>query len=330
MRTTETSSTGGEGPVKGLLLAVDPAFADLPLLDYLAILWPDRSKAGLRELFARGAVRSAGRPVSPHMRAGDCALVEVRADPESLPGIHLSPGEEASGVRLIHEDERIAVLEKPPGVPVVPDRARGAPSCLGFMIRRELASRGGKPPAERARFRVVHRIDRFTSGVVLMARTLAAEAALSGMFERGEVAKDYLALLTGVLAPARIAVNVPLAEGRKGKVRAAADGKRALTDFQALERYRSFTLARASPRTGRTHQIRVHAWVMGHPLAVDPLYRVGPAAALPAPPAIERLSLHAERIVLPAAWGEPREFHAEPPADFRAALEALRGESPAS
>jgi RluA family pseudouridine synthase len=304
---------------------VDPEFSGLPLDDYLAVRWPDRSKEGIRALFARGAVRSKGLPVSPSARAGGFADLSLHADPAGLPAIHLAPEELRSGVRIIHEDRRITVLEKPSGVPVIPDRDRRGPSCLGFLIAREMAARAGAPPADWSRPRVAHRIDRLTSGVVVMARSLAAEVLLSEMFQAGEVRKDYLALLTGVVEPARITVNIPIAPGRKGKMRAAAGGKPSITVFDVLERFPGFTLVRASPRTGRTHQIRVHAWAIGHPLAVDPLYRVGAAAALPGPPGIERLTLHAERIVLPERWGEgPREFVAEMPADFQAAIATLR------
>ncbi len=305
------------------LLRIDPALAGLPLLDYLAVLWPDRSKDGLRALFARGAVRSEGRPVSPASKAGDFAALTLHADPAELPAIHLAAGELESGVRLLHEDPRIAVLEKPSGVPVIPDRDRRSPSCLGFLISRELAARSSPSPPAPVRPRVVHRIDRQTSGVVVMARGLDAEVRLARMFEEGEVRKEYLALLVGEVEPARITVNIPIAPGRKGKMRAAAGGKASLTEFDVLGRFRGFTLVRARPRTGRTHQIRVHAWAIGNPLAVDPLYRVG-AAAGPSPPRIARLTLHAERIVLPEEWGEPRDFRAEPPADFGEAIEALK------
>ena len=224
---------------------------------------------------------------------------------------------------MIHEDGRIAVLEKPSGVPVIPDRSRAFPSCLGFMICRELADRATKEAARFIRPRVVHRIDRLTSGLVILARTPEAEGELSGLFERGGIRKEYLAILAGEVSPAKVTVDVPVGEGRKGRMRAGPEGKPSLTEFVVLERLRGFTLVRALPRTWRTHQIRVHAWVMGHPLAVDPLYRVGASSGAP-PAGIRRLTLHAERLILPEAWGEPREFHAPLPEDFREALEALR------
>ncbi len=308
-----------------IAISVDPAFRELPLLDFLGILWPDRSKDGFRELFAKGAVRFEGRPVSPQAVAGECPDLQLHSDPEALPAIHLASNEETSGVKLVHEDDRIAVVDKPPGVPVVPDRSRALPSCLGFFIRRELASRAGKPRSEFRRVRVVHRIDRATSGLVILARTLEAESGLARLFEGGHVLKEYIALLSGEVVPATVGVNLPIDEGRKGKMRAAPGGKESYTEFIVLERFPGFTLVRALPRTGRMHQIRVHAWAIGHPLAVDPLYRVGPAAKTPPPPVIERLTLHAERLALPESWPGVRDFHAPLPEDLRAAIEALRG-----
>lgn len=306
------------------IISLDPSFAELPVLDAIAILWPDRSKDHLKALFARGAVRAGGMPVSPRRRSGDLGPVELHADPASLPSIHLAPGEMGSGVKVLHEDRRISVLDKPAGVPVVPDRARASPSCLGFLIRRELEARASKPQGEHIRPRTVHRIDRLTSGLVVLARTLAAEVDLGRMFEAGDVRKEYLAILSGEVEAARIVVRVPIVEGRKGKMRAEPGGKPSETAFEVIERLPGFTLVRAAPRTGRMHQIRVHAWAIGHPLAVDPLYRVGPAARSPGPPGIDRLTLHAWKLALPPSWGEPREFEAPVPADFQAALGALR------
>jgi len=318
-------SAGGWGDRSpSIPLKIHPALRNLSLLDALGILWPDRSKPDLKSLFARGAVRVGGKPVSPFASAADHPSLELHEDPNRLPSIHIAPGETSSGVRVLFEDARITVLDKPSGVPAVPDRARASPSCLGFLIRRELEGRKSRPVSDFVRPRVVHRIDRLTSGLVVLARTLQAEVELSRMFEGGEVRKEYIAILSGEVQAGRIDADLPIAEGRKGKMRADPSGKPSFTSFEVLERFRGFTLVRAFPRTGRMHQIRVHAWAIGHPLAVDPLYRVGPAARAPAPPGIGRLTLHAARIAFPERWGDPREFEAPLPEDFRAALEALR------
>src|SRR5262245_23655922 len=130
-----TESAAASGPP--FRLEVAPALAGLTVLEYLAVLWPDRSKAGLRDLFARGAVRSAasGRPISPEAPAGDSSPLDLYARPESLPRIHLAGAE--PGVKVSYQDDRLVALDKPSGLPVVPDRNRGGPSCLGFLIHRE-------------------------------------------------------------------------------------------------------------------------------------------------------------------------------------------------
>ena len=293
------------------------------VLEFLAVLWPEVSKEALRALFARGAVRADGRPISPHGLAGDFSEIEVHARREDLRAIH-HVGGEGTAFRIVHEDDRIVVLDKPSGVPVVPDRSREGPSCLGLLVTRELSRRREEGASSGERIRVVHRIDRLTSGVVLFAKTAESERTLAGWFERGAVRKEYLALVLGEVAAAQVAVDVPIGPGRKGKMRGGPEGKESLTVFTVLECFTGFTLLRAEPRTGRTHQIRVHAWAMGHPLAVDPLYRVGAAAQGAMPPAITRLTLHASSVTLPEEWGGPGRFHAELPYDFRAALEALR------
>jgi 23S rRNA pseudouridine1911/1915/1917 synthase len=217
---------------------------------------------------------------------------------------------------------------------VVPDRLRSEESCLGFLIRRELEARRTKPPAEYIRPRIVHRLDRLTSGLLMVAKTPDVERRLSADLENRRVRKEYLALLDGVMEPAGLSVNCPVVPGRKGKMRARPTGGRedwsrqgeARTEFQVLERFEAFTLVRARPLTGRTHQVRVHAWVTGHPLAIDPMY--GKSAGRDPRrevAGIQRLTLHALRYELPESWDEPRAFECPLPRDFQAALERLRG-----
>ncbi len=313
-----------------------PLHAELrswPLIDYLGLLWPDRSHRALLDLFARGRVRSGGKPVGARRPVGELSDLALAGSLDDVASIYLGEDETdtAGNLRILHEDHRLIALSKPSGLPVVPDREKRAGSVLGFLIRRELAARTSKPPGEYLRYRVVHRIDRLTSGLVIVAKTPEAERQLALDFERRQVKKEYLAILAGVVEPACLAVNCPVVPGRKGKMRAepAGKGKRgsgrsALTELEVLERFRDFTLVRAMPLTGRTHQIRVHAWAAGHPLAIDPLYGARPAG--PRPPAIDRLTLHALRYELPETWEAPRVFVCPPPRDFEAAVKALQAD----
>jgi 23S rRNA pseudouridine1911/1915/1917 synthase len=298
------------------------AFAELSVIEYLAILWPERPRRALEGLFACGRVRSSGKPVGARRLLRELPDLALVGGLEGEPQIHAPGG--ACGIEILHEDERLIALSKASGVPVVPDRRGSRESCLGFLLRRELASRAAKRIEEYVRPRIVHRIDRLTSGLVLVAKTPEAERDLAKAFERREVWKEYLALVAGRVAAARATVLCPVGEGRKGRMRAQAAGKSAETEIEVLERFSAFTLVVARPFSGRTHQIRVHAFAMGHPLAIDPLYRLGAAAARDRPPAIERLTLHAWRYALPAGWPDPRSFCAPPPEDFSRSLEALR------
>ena len=304
-------------------LPLDPTFATYGVHEYLGVLHPLWPRRTIDALFARGRVQSGGRPVGAHRLLRELDDLVVVGDVDESAEIWAPGGE--CGVEVLAEDASLIAIAKPSGVPVVPDRDARRESCLGFLIRRELAARSQKPLAAWVRPRVVHRIDRLTSGVVLFARTPDAERELTGCFEDRRVAKTYLALLLGDVLAARVTVDVPIASGRKGRMRANADGKAALTVFEPLERFGDFTLAVARPRTGRTHQIRVHALAIGHPLAVDPLYRTAEFAGRAEPPGIERLTLHALSYELPATWPGQRLWRCEPSADFAAALEALRG-----
>ncbi len=316
----------------GLEIPIHRELGELEVLEYLSLLWPDRSQQAIKALFAAGRVRSGGKPVSMTRSLGEIKDLILAGGLDDVPRIFLGPEKAPASIPIdiLHEDERLVALSKPSGLPVVPDREQALESCLGFLIRRELAERPAKPPARYLRYRIVHRIDRLTSGLVLVAKTAGAERRLGEDFEHHRVRKEYLALLAGTVLPARFAVNCPVAPGRKGRMRAEAgapgrSGKEALTEFEVLERFRRVTLVRALPLTGRTHQIRVHAWAAGHPLAIDPVYHPAPkGGAAIRLPGIDRLTLHAHRTILPETWSEPRAFTCPPPADFQAAIEALR------
>jgi RluA family pseudouridine synthase len=313
-------------------IPIHESFRDLKVMDYLGIIWPERSHRVLGELFASGRVRSRGKPVGANRQVGELSDLSLVGTLDDVPVI-FSAGAPLAAIPILHEDDRLVALSKPSGVPVVPDRSRALDSVLGFLTRRELEARASKAPGEYLRFRVVHRIDRLTSGLVLVAKTAAVERALSADFEHRRVKKEYLALLSGVVSPARFTVHCPVVPGRKGKMRASSwpgpkeppSSRDALTEFEVLERFRELTLVHARPLTGRTHQVRVHAWAAGHPLAIDPLYgRKAGGEGAASLPAIERLTLHALRYELPESWKEPRSFECPLPEDFKGALEAVR------
>lgn len=306
---------------------IHASFRQLTVIDYLAVVWPERSRKVLLGLFAAGRVKSAGRPVKATAPLATLEGLELVGTPLDTVPVLDGTRDEPSGPHpaLLYEDERFAVLDKPVGITVLPAGEGGDESCLAFLIRRELAARASKPPEAFWRYRVVHRLDRVTSGVVLFAKTPEVERRLGEDFKHRRMRKEYRALVSGVVEPARITVGYPLAAGRAGRMRAVTPGRRgakeASTDFEVVERFRDMTLVRALPRTGRMHQIRVHAQLIGHPLCGDPLYGEETRGLDGAP------FLHALRYELPSDWDEPRTFECTLPETFEITLTSLRRQS---
>jgi len=205
-------------------------------------------------------------------------------------------------LRLFENDDVLA-LDKPPGVSMATS-TREEKSAAAAVAR--LLEACGEPPD--ATFRLVHRLDLGTSGVVLLAKTAESHLALTRAFQSGGVRKTYRALVWGHPVPASGAMDRPLGrdpkDGRKMKVR--ADGKSALTRYQTLARLSSVADLQLFPETGRTHQIRVHLSAKGHPIVGDDLYGgatrwrgVRDPARRRALAHVERPLLHAERIEVP-------------------------------
>lgn len=198
-------------------------------------------------------------------------------------------------MRVLYEDDGLLAVDKPAGVVVIP--ARDEDPSLSLRHRLEAA--------RKERLWVVHRIDRDTSGVVLLARSADAHRALNALFETRAVEKSYTALTAGVPSPPEGTVDVPLHSARKGKMRPALPGEEGALEASTAYRVTGswdtspVKVARVevSPRTGRQHQIRVHLRYLGTPLLVDPRY--GRAVVLEGVEVPARLTLHASSVALP-------------------------------
>jgi len=231
---------------------------------------------------------------------------------------------------LLYQAAGWLALDKPAGMLVIPGREDDA---RGPSVREALEAALGRKPF------VVHRLDRDTSGVLLMALEAKAHRTLSMAFEAGKVDKRYLALVEGRLE-SPVEIDCALAPARRGRMRPARPGeegaKHAVTQVRPLEIFARATLVEARPLTGRTHQIRVHLRSVGHPLLVDHQYgRATPLSTrelgLPGEAVLlSRTPLHAVRAEIPALEGiDPAILDAPLPADLAAVLDALRkGQQP--
>lgn len=221
-----------------------------------------------------------------------------------------------SGLRVVHLDEVLAVVEKPAGLVVHPAPSHSGPTLVGELG--EILGGGADPE----RPGIVHRLDRGTSGLLVVARDDAAHAALQGAVRRREVERAYLALAGGRVASRTGTIDAPIGRAARQRHRMAVSGaaaRQARTHFAVLELLAAETYLEARLETGRTHQIRAHFAAIGHPLLGDTTY--GGEARY----GLTRQFLHAHRLSLvhPAS-GERMTFESELPADLAAALAAAR------
>jgi len=311
-------------------MVADDASAHQRLDRWLASVWPDLSRSRLKALIEQGhatrdgtVVRDPAEPVRPGARYGLVLPPPAPAAPEAAP-IPLA---------ILFEDEHVIVLDKPPGLVVHP-----APGNLtGTLVNALLSHCGGALPGigGEARPGIVHRLDKDTSGVMVVAKTEAAHRALSQAFARRDLDRTYLALVWGVPVRAEGRIEAPIGRHPVDRKRMAvvAKGKPAATRYRLLRAFgTACAFLECRLETGRTHQVRVHLAHLGHPLVGDPAYlRRLPAAAASLPPALRaaltgfpRQALHAASLALRhPVTGEPLTFSAPPPADLAGLLHCL-------
>jgi 23S rRNA pseudouridine1911/1915/1917 synthase len=274
------------------------------------------SRAAAQRLIDRGAVTVDGERRSKGHRVAEGELVVADLDEPDTPG-------EPADVpyRVAYEDEHLLVVDKPAGVVVHP-----APGHRGPTLAEALAGRaaGGLDP-ERAG--IVHRLDRDTSGLLVVAKSEEAHAALQGMMRERRVRREYLALVSGSPDADTGTIDAPLGRDRVRRtvVSGSTDRPRAaVTHFRVLERLPRTTLLEVVLDTGRTHQIRAHLAAIGHPVCGDPQYggrdcgrRLG----------LNRQFLHSASLMFIDPFsGEEVRCESKPPADLRRALDAARRE----
>jgi len=237
-------------------------------------------------------------------------------------------------IEIIHQTPEMLVINKPAGISVTADRS-GADDILTVL--------GRQLPAG-VQLRLVHRLDKFTSGAMIIAKTPQAQSTYSSWFAKRRIKKIYLALATGIIDKATGTIDAPIARSRRDPRMMLTDhkrGKPAITHYQLLADFGTVSLLAVRPETGRTHQIRVHLAASGMPLAVDPLY--GAAAPIMLSdikdgyrlkpgrvesPLIDRLTLHAYQLEVAAPDAEPVVFVAPLEKKFAAAVKMAAKHNP--
>jgi len=236
---------------------------------------------------------------------------------------------------LLLNDDRVVAVAKPAGLAAIPGRGE-TDSLLQKLSRQlNLPCTGQTDP----RLRIVHRLDKDTSGVLLLAKDIDAQRHLSHQFQNNLIKKEYLAIVVGRPAESEGMIDAPLAAhpAHRDRMNVAKHGGRpARTQWKLEWAARDFSLIRCFPQTGKTHQIRVHLTYIGLPLAIDPLYNPPRQALLLSEikrdyrpgadverPLIERLTLHAEKLTFVHPSGQSVEVICPPPRDFKAAVNQL-------
>jgi len=305
------------------ITTVPEELAGLRLDQALARMFPEYSRSRLKEWLLAGAITIDGGSRRPRDAVGGGEAIVLVPQAEVEVGARPEPMQ----LDVVREDDDVLVVNKPAGLVVHP----GAGNTSGTLMNGLLHHAPQLEEVPRAG--IVHRIDKDTTGLLLVAKTLTSHTALVRQLAERDISREYLAVCSGVLTGGGT-IDQPIARHPVDRKRMSvqSDGKPAVTHYSVLERFRSFTYIRVRLETGRTHQIRVHFAWRRHALVGDPVY--GGRLALPkgaTEPVVDilrrfkRQALHAAKLSFAhPSSGETVEVEAEMPADLRELLNVLR------
>jgi 23S rRNA pseudouridine1911/1915/1917 synthase len=294
---------------------------------YLAARLPELSRTRVQELIREGRVRANHRAAraSHRVAAGEEIEIEILERPA------LTAEAEDIPLDIIYQDDDLVVVNKAAGMVVHASAGHARGTLVNALLHRLSNLLGGGGPLRPG---IVHRLDRGTSGVLVVARTDAAHRRLADQFRTRTVRKTYLALLEGVLKPESGSIQLPISRDKQRRVRMTARagaGREARTDWRVLWRAQRYTLVEIELHTGRTHQIRAHFAALGRPVVGDTLYGAAarPRVGSEQLEALGRPFLHAARIGFEhPALGQPMEFRAPLPAELRNYIARLASAEP--
>lgn len=306
---------------KRIDLVVPQSLAGLRLDQALQRLLPDYSRSRLQSWIRAGWVMHAGRPAAPRDKVWQGEQISV------LPQLHpseLPHAPEAIALDIVYEDEALLVINKPAGLVVHPGSGNWQGTLLNALLH-YAPQLAGVPRAG-----IVHRLDKDTSGLLVVAKTLVAQTDLVRQLQARTVQREYLAIVSGaVVRDGRVEAPLGRHPTQRTRMAVIGGGKPALTHYRVVQQLAGCTLIQCRLETGRTHQIRVHMQALGHPLLGDPVYGAGsgplPAKHAQAVRTFGRQALHAARLgLIHPLTRTHMEWQAEMPEDMRRLLAALQ------
>lgn len=278
---------------------------------------PALSRSRIQQLIAAGDLTLDGEPIRPAARVRRGQRLDVRVPPPKPSTLR----PEALPLDVVYEDADLLVINKPPGLTVHPGAGQPDGTLANALIARipELAALG-----EGLRPGIVHRLDKDTSGLLVVARSARALTSLRAQVASREASRTYLALVCGRPSHREGAIDAPIGRHprHRTKMGVIASGRAAVTRYRVVETFARYALVEVTLVTGRTHQIRVHFAHLGHPVAGDRVYGAGRDEL-----EIGRQALHAWRLrIRHPATGANLVFDAPPPSDFTSAVERARAQ----